>query len=214
MFPNGTIFSISSALKAAIAVTSISNANPAVATVDDEGAASGDIVMITSDWGLLDGRVARLSAATAVSATLEGIDTTDANAYAAGGGAGSLRAVQTWVELSKVTASSRAGGEQQFHTWQYLEDRAGRQRQAPTFKNAKSLTLTLDHDPAKSWFKELIKADAQKDRIILRAVLPNGAKMFYPVTVSFDADPSLDMNVTMANTVTFAMDGEFTRYEA
>ena len=56
--------------------------------------------------------------------------------------------------------------------------------------------------------------DEKAELIVLRAALPNGASIYYPVYPSFDADPSLTMNENMQNTATFSMAGKFTRYEA
>lgn len=216
MFPNGTIFSVSTGFETAVAVSGISNAMPAVATLASGTVAAGTIALINSNWAGIDGRVARASGSTAGEVTLDGIDTTDDDIYTpgTGAGAGSLLAVDTWVQLSQVTSSAKSGGEQQFYNWQYLEDRTRTQKQRPTFKNAKVLTLTLDYDPAKAWYTALEKLDEKAELIVLRAALPNGASIYYPVYPSFDADPSLTMNENMQNTATFSMAGKFTRYEA
>lgn len=212
-FPNGTIFAVSTALGAAIPVIDISNANPAVASaaappVDDS------IVLITSNWPDLNDRVAKTDNATAGTFELLGIDTTDTTRFEPGEGDGSVRVVTSWVNLSQVRETSKSGGEQQFFTWQYLEDRSSRQRQRPTFKNAKVINLTLDYDPALAWYNALDQLDKQQQLVVLRATLPNGAQLFYGVYPSFDADPSLTMNENMTNAATFSLNSELTRYEA
>lgn len=214
IFPNGTVFSVSTEFKVPSVVTGISNAKPAIATLTSGTVANNEVVLIDSGWGSLDGRVARISGASATAATLDGIDTTDTNTFAPGGGGGALAPVKTWVELSQVTGSNKSGGDQQYYTWQYLEDRTKTQRQRPSFKNAKVLTLTLDYDPAKAWYTALESLDERGEMIVLRAALPNGAKIYYPVYPSFDADPSMSINENMQNTATFSMAGKLTRYEA
>src|SRR5690606_41188686 len=67
----------------------------------------------------------------------------------------------------------------------------GRQRQRPTFKNAKVLTVTLDYDPALAWYNALVEADALREPVVQRATLPNGVQLYYYVYPSFDGDPSL-----------------------
>lgn len=212
-FPNGTILSVSSGFGAAVPVTAISNANPAVATTATPPA-DGAIVVINSGWAGLTDRVARASAVDADSFALEGISTLDTTRFDAGGGAGSYQSVSGWVQLSQVRETARAGGEQQFFTWQYLEDRDGRQRQKPTFKNAKSLTVTLDYDPALAWYDQLVGADESGNPVALRAVLPSGVSLYYYVYPSFDGDPSMTMNENMTNVATFSMISPVIRYEA
>lgn len=214
-FPNGTIFSVSKSLIDGGNINSISNANPAVATADSSGFTvnAEDIVVLRSAWADVNDRVFRASSATGSTVTLEGLDATDTTRLPAGGGAGSLLVVDNWVQLSQVRESAKAGGEQQYFQWQYLEDRSSQQKQRPIFKNAKTLTLTLDYDPALAWYSELDKLDMVGDAVVLRALLPNGAILLYYVYPSFDADPSLPMNENMTNTATFSQISRFTRYE-
>lgn len=58
-----------------LAVTALSNAAEAIATVAGSTLVIGDIVLISSGWTALNGRVARVKAATATAITLEGINT-------------------------------------------------------------------------------------------------------------------------------------------
>lgn len=212
MFPNGTIFAVSTALGAAIPFTALSNAINAVALAAAPPA-DESIVMIASNWPDLVDRVARTDNSDVDSFELIGIDTTDTLRYEPGEGAGSVRVVTDWVNLSQVRESTKAGGEQQYFTWQYLEDRSGRQRQRKTFKNAKSITILLDYDPALAWYEQLSTLDESGELCVLRATLPNGAQLFYAVDVAFDDDPSLTMNENMTNSATFSLNSKMTRYE-
>ncbi|VFR31891.1 phage-related conserved hypothetical protein [plant metagenome] len=213
IFPNGTVFSVSTAFAAAIDVTAISNASPAVASAAT-APAEGAIVAVSSGWTELNERIVRVANAETGSFTLDGVDTSSEARYPAGQGAGSVKAVSAWVDLSQVTAIEKTGGEQQFYQWRYVEDRSGRQRQRPTFKNAKTITITLDYDPALAWYDALRDADALKEPVVLRAKLPNGDELYYLVYPSFDADPSMTLDTNMQNTATFSMTSEFTRYVA
>jgi hypothetical protein len=212
-FPNGTVFSVSTALATAIAISALTNADPAVATVTSPPS-DGTIGVVTSGWPLLNQRVVRSANADSTTFELEGIDTSSTTDYPAGSGTGQFQAVSTWVTLSQVTNIAKSGGDQQFYQWQYAEDKSGTQQQRPTFKNAKSLTLTLDYDPALAWYDALDKADASKSAVVLRAVLPNGDALYYYVYPSFDADPSMDLNQNMHNTATFSLISRLTRYDA
>jgi hypothetical protein len=212
-FPNGTVFSVSTALAAAIALTAITNANPAVATAAAPPA-DGAIGIVTSGWPGLNQRVARVANADVGSFELEGYDTTNAAKYPTGAGVGTFTPVTTWIPLSQVTNIAKSGGDQQFYQWQYAEDPSGQQQQRPTFKNAKTITLTLDYDPALAWYDALDKADEAKEALVLRAVLPSGDELYYYVYPSFDADPSMNLNQNMGNTATFSLISKFTRYDA
>ncbi|MDQ2139587.1 phage tail protein [Alcaligenaceae bacterium B3P038] len=213
IFPNGTQFSVSRALLAAALITSITNDKPGVATTTAPPA-QDDVVVLTSAWPGLNERVTKAGAVTANSFEMLGIDTTSTRRFPTGQGAGSFLVVDDWVLLSQITTSEKAGGEQQFFQWQYIDDTHNRQRQRPTFKNAKSLTLTLDYDPALEWYDEMISMDAEQSPVVLRAVLPNGAELYYYVYPSFDGDPSMTINTNMQNTATFSMISDFTRVEA
>jgi hypothetical protein len=212
-FPNGTVFSVSTALATAIALTAVTNADPAVASATSPPT-DGTIGVLSSGWPALNQRIARSASADTSTFELEGFDTTDTTKYPAGDGTGTFTPVSTWVTLSQVTNIAKSGGEQQFYQWQYVEDATSTQYQRPTFKNAKSLALTLDFDDALAWYDALKDADEAQDAVVLRAVLPNGKTMYYYVYPSFDADPSMDLNQNMHNIATFSQISPFTKYAA
>lgn len=213
-FPNGTTFSVSTAFSAAVPVTAVSNAAPPVASAVAPPA-DGTVGLIASGWAALNDRVAKSTGMVAgTSFELEGLDTTDTVKYPAGQGAGTFTPVSTWVQLSQVTNVQKSGGTQQFYKWQYAEDPSSTQKQRPTFKDAKTLTLTLDYDPALAWYDALTKADASQEIVVLKAVLPSGDTLYYAVYPSFDADPSMDLNKNMENTATFSLVSPLTRYAA
>jgi hypothetical protein len=211
-FPNGTVFSVSTALAAAIALTAISNASPAVAT-SATLPADNAIGIVTSGWPGLNQRVVRALDPATGTFKIDGFDTTDEGKYPPGAGVGSFAVASAFVAISQVTNIAKSGGDQQFYQWQYAEDPSGQQQQRPTYKNAKSITLTLDYDPALAWYAALKAADEAKEPVVLRAVVPNGDELYYLVYPSFDADPSMDLNKNMANTATFSLISPFTRYE-
>lgn len=213
MFPNGTIFAVSTGFGAPIAVSALTNASPPVASAVAPPA-DNSIGLITSNWPDISDRVAKTTNADADSFELAGFDTTDLTRFPAGSGAGSIKVVTTWVNLSQVRENNRSGGDQQYFTWQYLEDKSGRQRQRKTFKNAKVINITLDYDPALAWYNALSKLDDSQDLQVLRATLPNGAQLFYAVDVAFDEDPTMTMNQNMTNSVAFSLNSKMTRYEA
>lgn len=192
-FPNGTVFSLATSYAATKTVTAISNATPAVASSVSHGYSAGDIVILGNS-SRLDQRVIRVAAnaAPADLFNLEGIDTSSTTLYPSGFGVGTASKVTSFTAISQVTDVQSAGGEQQFYQWVYLED--GRQRQRPTFKNARSMTLVMDYDPDLAWHDDLIAADLAGTVYVLKASLPSGAVIYYSVYVGFDGEPSFTIN--------------------
>jgi hypothetical protein len=214
IFPNGSTFAISGSLEAAKVVSSISNANPGVASATTHGYTNGDIVVLGNP-SRLDQRVVRVANQATGTFELEGIDTTSTALYPAGFGVGTAQkagsASTGFTSLSQTVDVAASGGEQQFNQWAYIED--GRQRQRPTFKNARALTLQMHYDPTLAWHAALLDADQKGDVRVLRVSLPTGAKLFYAVYVGFDGQPSIQINENMAVTASFALAcPDLTRY--
>lgn len=209
-FPNGTVFSLGTTYGSDVAVTAISNASPAVASSTAHGIADGSILLLSMP-SRLDQRVFRLDTPLTNSFVLEGLDTTNTTIYPSGFGVGSVSVVTDFVPLSQITDSQTSGGEQQFYQWVYLED--GRQRQRPTFKNARALQLTMDYDPALAWHAALLDADELNTEHVLRAALPSGAFLYYSVFVGFDGEPSFTINENQKTVASFSLASPFsTRY--
>lgn len=213
IFINGTRYSISTGLGAAVAITAISNANPGVASAASPPV-DKSVLVVKSAWTNLNETVVRSANADADSFELEGVDTTSTVLYPAGGGAGSVQAVTTWVDLDQVRDVVMGGGDQQFFNYQYVEDPTSRQRQKPTFKNAMTMTVSLDYDPAKPWYAALIEADRIREPIVVRGVLPNGSTMFYYAYPSFNKVPVGQVNENLQNSAVFSLIADPIRYEA
>lgn len=215
IFPNGSTFAISGALEAVKAVTSISNANPGVASSTAHGFANGDILVL-SNPSRLDQRVVRAANIAANTFELEGVNTTSTTLFPTGFGVGSAQRASVaagtgFTSLSQTVEVATSGGEQQFAQWAYIED--GRQRQRPTFKNARAMTLNMHYDPSLAWHAALLDADQKGDIRVLQISLPTGAKLYYSVYVGFDGQPSITINENMGVVATFALAcPDLTRY--
>ncbi|AVX13797.1 phage tail protein [Stutzerimonas stutzeri] len=210
--PNGAVVSIASAYAAPITVTAVSNANPAVATAEGHGLANGDIVEVTSGWSRLNSRIARVAGVTADTFQLEGINTTSTNLYPAGGGAGSVRKVSTWQQITQVLEFTTSGGEQQFVTYSFLEEDV--EHQIPTVKSASSFAMTIGDDAELPWYS--ILSDANDDRIprAVSVVLPSGSAIFYNGYVTLNKTPTLTKNELMGLQSTVSLTSEPMRYAA
>jgi hypothetical protein len=202
-FPNKTILSISSAFGSDLTVSAVTNANPGVATSTAHGLSDGDIVLMSSGWTDLNDRPVRVAGSVTNAFNLEGFDTTSTTRFPAGAGIGTVKEATSFVAFSQVTDVQTAGGEQQYFQWVYLED--GLQRQKPTFKNARSMTVLLDYDNALAWYSTLLAHDLSGDTQILRAALPNGKVFYWSVVVGFDGEPNFNINTNMQVTAQLAL---------
>lgn len=211
-FPNGSIIALGTTLATAKTITAITNANPGVASSVAHGYSAGDILLLSMP-SRLDQRVVRVlsNASPTDLFNLEGIDTTSTTLYPTGFGVGTAQKATAFVSLSQVTDLQTQGGVQQFYQWTYLED--GRQRQRPTFKNARALTAVLDYDPTQPWYAALVAADLSNTVYPLRITLPSGTIIYYSVYVSFSGEPTFTINENQKTECVFSFASPFsTRY--
>lgn len=201
--PNGSLIHLSSGFGSDISVTALSNANPGVATAASHGLLLNDIIVVSSGWSQLNERVARVASPLAGTFALEGYDTSSTSKYPTGGGAGAVKKVSGWTQLTQVTDSQSSGGEQQFVQYQFLEDSL--QKQLPTIKSAQSLKFTIADDPTLAGFLLCETADDDRAPRVMRLTLPNGSLIFYYVYVTLSPTPSLSVNNLMTREVTMSM---------
>lgn len=210
--PNGATMQLAVSFATAKLITAISNANPAVASATANGLTDGDIVLLESSWGKLDGRAVRVTGATTDAFSLENISTENVDFYTAGGGAGNFQEVSSWVEITKITGVSMTGGEQQFLTVGYLSD--DDDRQFPTNRNPMSMALTVEDQPTAAYVPVAEGYTDNKTQTVLRLNLPNGDKILYPGFCTITDTPTLERNALMTRTVNFALSGRPVRYIA
>jgi hypothetical protein len=209
--PNGALVAIASGYGAAKTMSALTNASPAVATLEaSHGVIVGDFLEVTSGWSRLTDKIVRASVVNVNDVSLEGIDTLLTSIYPAAGGTGTVREITGWTQLSQILSSSSNGGEQQFLEYQLLEGDA--QKRIPTFKNAAGLSFTVADDPTLAGY---ILASAANDDRLPRAVkitLPSGAVLVYNAYISLNKTPSLSVNEIMAVEVTLSLLAEPVRY--
>lgn len=209
--PNGSTFDFAATYGDDHIVTAISNAKPAVATAAGHDLVVGDIVVLTSGWVKLTGRAFRVSAADTGTFTLENVDTTSTQRYPTGTSAGTVKKVESWVNIPQITEVASAGGEQQFYQFGFLEE--DEDRQIPTTKSPSTLTLTVADDPDQPFVAVVEAADELKEERIQRLNLVNGDIVLYNSIASISNTPSLTRNQLMVRTITLAQQGRITRYK-
>lgn len=211
--PNGSLVHIAAGYGAWKTMSALSNANPAVATLEaSHGVVQGDILEVDSGWSRLKDKIVRAGTVATNDVQLEGINTTSTTIYAAGSGTGRVREITSWTQLLQILNSSSQGGEQQFLEYQFLE--ADGQRRIPTTKSAAGLTLSVADDPTLAGY--LLAQEANDDRLqrAVRVTLPSGAKIFYNAYVSLSPAPTLTVNEVMAVEVTLSFLNEAVRYSS
>lgn len=209
--PNGALVAIASGYGAVKTMSAITNANTGVATLEaSHGISTGDFFEVTSGWSRLTDKIIKAGTVSTNDVPLLGIDTSLTSIYPADGGAGSIREITGWTQLSQILSSSSSGGEQQFLEYQLLESDA--QKRIPTFKSAAGLSFSIADDPTLAGY---ILASAANDDRLPRAVkitLPSGSVILYNAYISLNKTPSLTVNEIMACEVTLSLKAEPVRY--
>lgn len=207
--PNGALVAIANGYDAAVSISAITNASPAVASAANT-LSDGDIIEVTSGWSRLTDKIVRVDSVTATDFSLEGIDTSLTSVYPSGGGVGSFRKVTGWTQLAQILESTSSGGEQQFLEYQLLE--ADAQKRIPTFKSAAGLTFTIGDDPTLPGY--ILASAANDDRLprAVRITLPSGAVLLYNAYISLNKTPSLTVNQVMSIQATLSLLAEPVRY--
>ncbi|MGQ3051104.1 MAG: phage tail tube protein [Roseateles sp.] len=213
--PTGTTFHIASAFGSALTTSAASNAAECVLSMaSTTGLANGDFVEVTSGWGRLNKRAARIkSVVLNTSITLEGIDTSSTTYFTAGAGTGSVRKVTTFTQITQVTAVSSSGGDPVTVDYKYIESDV-RYSINDGF-NATSYTLTLDADSIATAGYIALKAltDVQTDTI-LRINKRSGAINLVPCTCALNESDSMNDGQITTVTASFNGNNRATKYSA
>jgi len=190
--PNGSLFHIGTLSGSALTVTAATNANPCVMTSVGHGLANGDYVVVTSGWGRLNNKTVRVANVTADTFELEGIDTSSTTVYPTGSGIGSVEKVSSWTQITQILTISTSGGDQNYATFQYLEDDF--EQSIPTQKSASKIEMTLADDPTLAGYIALAAANDDRDPRPIRITASNSAKTLYYSYCSVNKTPGLTVN--------------------
>jgi hypothetical protein len=212
--PNGSLISIASAYGVVKEMTALSNANPAIATLEaSHDVVLNDILEVTSGWELLSGRILKAGTpSTGNVVPLVGFDASSTARYPAGSGVGSVREITTWDDLPQILEVQSNGGEQQYAEYQPLS--AKKQKRKPTVKSAQGMTLRIGDDPSLAIYDLLREADQDGVPRAVRLTLPDGSVILYNASISFDDNPTVNVNQIMTVGVTLSFEADITRYEA
>lgn len=190
----GAKIAIGTAFGTQLTMTGVSNATEAVATLSDATTiAVNDVVQITSGWGLLDGRVARVKAKAGNDITLEGVDTSDTVKFPTGTGGGSVKEVTAFTDITQIAGVSPSGGEQQYADSSDLDDVDD--KQIPSSRSAQAIELTVHDDPSLSWYAAVKAAEGVARP--LRITFQGGSKLYAGAYYSLRETPDISRNETL-----------------
>ena len=120
----GTQVAIASTYGTSVAMSAITNASEAVATLAAaHGVVVGDFLEVTSGWDLLTGRLVRVKTVVTNDVTFEAINTSSVTNYPAGTGVGSIRRITAWTSITQIQGLSTSGGDQSFADITTITDR-------------------------------------------------------------------------------------------
>jgi hypothetical protein len=209
--PNGSTVQIASGYGASKTMSAITNAATASATFEaSHGVVLNDYLEVTSGWSRLTDMIVRAGTVSVNDVLLSGVNSTSTNLYPSGGGAGSVREITGWTQLTQVLSSISSGGEQQFLEYQLLE--ADAKKRIPTAKNASGLAFRIGDDDTLAGY--ILASTANDDRLprAVMITLPSGAKILYNAYISLNKTPQLTVNEIMSVEVTLSLLAEPIRY--
>lgn len=212
--PSGTISSVATAFAAAKTISAITNAAEAVVTATAHGMSVGDIVEVTSGWSRLNKRAFRVkSSADANTLVLEQADTSNTSLFPAGSGIGSIRKVNTWVQLTNTLNPNSSGGEAKKVTYKFTESDV--EYNINDGFSAVDRTFDIDADaittPGYLALRQL--TDVQTDTI-MRKVAKSGATSLLPCTINLNEEEIEQDGQIVVCRVAVSGNARSTRYAA
>lgn len=208
--PTGTIYSVATAFAAAKTVSAISNAAEAVVSCTAHGFSAGDIVQIFSGWGRLHRRVVKVKSPTTDSFLAQAIDTTNTELFPSGGGAGTVRKVTTWQQVSKILNPSSSGGEPKNNPVKFLESDS----EENVFDGFSAVVETFEIDAdeyGQPGYEALRGLTEVQTDTILKKTMKSGSAIYTPCRVAINENPKFG-GAILTNTVSVNGNGRITRY--
>lgn len=204
-------FAIATTYGPSVNMTAISNAAEAVATLAaGHAVVVGDILEVTSGWGLLSERLVRVKTVATNDITFEKIDTQDVTKFPAGSGIGSIRRITAWTPFTQVQGVQTQKGALEFADTTTMDDNVRKQK--PTVRGASSLTLTIFDDPSLAWYAPAVAAADSSLATGLRVVYPNNSKQYSNGYFSVQETPDMQPNAPLTVDVDFNNAARSTRY--
>ncbi|MXN31048.1 phage tail tube protein [Delftia sp. CH05] len=212
--PTGSRIAVATSIGAKVPITAITNATEAVCTAAGHGLAVGNIVIILSGWGRLNGLVFRVKAVpTPDTFTLEGrkANTSNTNLFTPGGGAGSFQKALTWVDVVQILSNNTSGGDPKKVTYRYLESENEQEINDGFSPVSRSLEIDADaiETPGYTALEDLSASGADT---IQRLTMKNGATSYLACTVALNDEVLMQDGQVNRVKADFSGKGRSTRY--
>lgn len=188
--PTGARIAVATALGASKAIDAITNATEAVVTATGHGLQAGDIIIVFSGWGRLNGRVQRVKSVTDTNSfVLEGksANTSNTKLFTPGGGAGHFVKANTWVDVVQILNNTTSGGEPKKVTYRYLESE--NEQEINDGFTPVSRQLEIDADAIDTpGYEALVELTETGADTIQRVTLRNGSVSYLACTVAMNEE--------------------------
>lgn len=208
---DGTLVAFASTYGTAKTMSAVSNANPAVATLESShGVVVNDIMEMSSAWPDLDDKILRASAVSTNDVTLEGFSTANTTTFPAGTGTGTVREITAWTNLAQILTVAVEGGDPQYLDYQFLNEL--RKRRIPLAKAPLNLTFELADDITLAQQASVRAIELAGVPTAMRLTLPNGSKIYLNGYWSMSDMPKLQTGQINSRTIGFALTSLPTEY--
>lgn len=209
--PNGATVQLATSFDDPVEFTSITNASPPVLTSTTHGLLAGDYVVVTSGWCELDQQAYKVGVVTADTFTLIGANTTNTTKFPAGGGAGSVKQVEAWVDLPCITNSALTGGEPQYVDVECLQEDNPKR----LFNGMSPIDwqISIADDDNNTSIDLLEDLTETQDTSVMRVILRSLAEKLYAGSFAISPDSTLSRGEVMVRTVGVAV-SKITKYKA
>lgn len=206
-----TQIDIETARAAAVTITAISKANPAVVSyTTGVDPVNGAFVLLEDVTGMtqVNQRLFRVAGADGVANTfqLEGLDSTAFDTFIAG----TFAVVTLGVSMTTAQDVGSSGGEFEFADLTTIHD--GERKRAPTVSSPFSLTLGCLFKPEDAAHLELDKANTNKAQRAVRIRWPSGRRMLFQAYVGASGIPTGSAQDVVKTNVSFEGQGKRTIY--
>jgi hypothetical protein len=209
--PEGAKFYFSETFATAKGITALTNANPAVATAAAHGFVDNNEVLLNLGWEDANG-VWRVDQIDANSFAILGLDATDTDFYAPGGGTGTAQLVSGWTEIPQVLNINTTGGDPSYTQIRPLSRRNAINK-AVGF-NPSSIELTLGHDESLPAMQSLRGISRRLAQVAFKMVLSGGTVSYAFGTLTVSEIPALTSGQPNTVRAAISVDGRMITYYA
>jgi hypothetical protein len=199
---------VSTGLGTAVAISDITNADPAVFTSAAHSLVDGDEALLLVGWEDFNESIFRVDSLSSTTAALTGYSSTNTDFYPPGSDTGTLQKVSGWQEIGQILNITNSGGDARFIDLQPYDRRNG--IRIPTGFNPASLEFELGYDHSRTDQALLMAASRTQSKLGFKFILTGGGYAYAYGTVSASALPSFQD--VLRRRVSVAIDGLFTSF--